>query len=97
MVPFFDLRPRAATSGEGLSVVHQTVVNLVRQNIDIVPDAHLHQRFQLFPAVDHAGGDGGIIDHEQLWFLSVMAFSQLFRGVILKFLASLVRMTTGGR
>ena len=56
-------------AGEFASVVAEAVVNLVSDDVNIVTQADLRKRFQLFLGVDHAGRVGRVVEHERLRFI----------------------------
>ena len=66
-------------AGEFASVVAEAVVNLVSDDVNIVTQADLRKRFQLFLGVDHAGRVGRVVEHERLCFIRNGSFKLLRR------------------
>ena len=70
---------KCRNAGEFASVVAEAVVNLVSDDVNIVTQADLRKRFQLFFGVDHAGRVGRVVEHERLRFIRDGGFKLLRR------------------
>jgi len=85
----FDLRTEGGNGGEGDAIVEELVVDLVRNDVQVVLETHIRQRSQLFRRVDHAGGVGGVIEEDALGLVSDGRF-QALRGEL-----EVLRLPTG--
>ena len=65
-------------AGKFLSVVAETVIDLVGNDIDIMAQADLCKRAELFFGINHAGWVGRVVEHERLRFIRDGGF-KLFR------------------
>ena len=62
----FDVLIQRSEGDELDVVIHEVAVDLVRDDIDIVPAAHLRDGLELRAGVDHAGRVAGRVEHEHL-------------------------------
>ena len=64
-------------AGEFASVVAETVVDLIGNDIDIMAQADLCKRPELFFGINHAGWVGRVVEHERLCFIRDGGFKLL--------------------
>ena len=61
------------------SVIDKLIIDLIGEDIEVVPDANVGYRLQLIFGIDHACGVGWIVEHEALGVLGYSRF-ELIRG-----------------